>query len=112
MLDGFLGKEGHFSHHLPAERQAWIYAVWGDLTVRVEADVCTLQKGHATTVGAGAGTEIVLESSQPAHFVLTAAKPIREPFVKAGPLVMSTAEEVRQTLTHYSEGRFGRIPKE
>ena len=42
--------------------------------------------------------------------MLTAAAPIREPFVKRGPLVMSTEEDVRQTLADYAEGKFGRIP--
>jgi redox-sensitive bicupin YhaK (pirin superfamily) len=112
MLDGLLGKGGRFSHHLPAGRQAWIYAVAGELTVRAQHETCTLQTGRATTVGAGPETEVVLESSEPAHFVLMAAVPIHEPFVKAGPLVMSTADDVRQTLTHYTEGRFGRIPRE
>src|SRR5262249_27244858 len=29
MLDGFLGRDGEFSHRLPGERQAWVYAVSG-----------------------------------------------------------------------------------
>ncbi len=42
--------------------------------------------------------------------MLTAAKPIREPFVKHGPLVMSTEADVRRTLANYADGKFGRIP--
>ncbi len=64
----------------------------------------------ATTVEAGATTEIVMESPEPSHFVLMAAKPIREAFVKRGPLVMSTAEDVQETLAGYAQGKFGRIP--
>jgi redox-sensitive bicupin YhaK (pirin superfamily) len=52
----------------------------------------------------------VLQSGEPAHFVLMAAKPIREPFVKRGPRVMSTEADVRRTLAYYAEGKFGRVP--
>jgi redox-sensitive bicupin YhaK (pirin superfamily) len=69
-----------------------------------------LAAGSATTVTAGPETEIVLESSEPSHFVLMAARPIREPFVKRGPLVMSTAADVQRTLAYYADGKFGRIP--
>ncbi len=111
MLDGYLDRGGRFSHRLPAERQAWIYAVAGELTVRVKDEKRTLRVGSATTVDAGPEIDVTVESSEPAHFVLMAAKPIREPFVKAGPLVMSTADDVRRTLVQYADGRFGRIPK-
>lgn len=109
MLDGILRTHGRFSHRLPDERQAWIYAVSGRLTVRVEGEARMLNAGTATTVAAGPGVEVVLEAGDPSHFVLMAAKPIREPFVKHGPLVMSTADEVRQTLAGYADGRFGRL---
>ena len=110
MLDGFLGADGRFSHRLPDGRQAWIYAVSGALTVRVQNEERRLEAGSATTIGAGPGTGIVLAAAEPAHFVLTAAKPIREPFVKRGPLVMSSEADVRQTLAGYADGRFGRVP--
>jgi redox-sensitive bicupin YhaK (pirin superfamily) len=78
--------------------------------VRCQAAEHTLAAGTATTVGAGPEIEILLRSVEKAHFVLTAAKPIREPFVKYGPLVMSTEADVRRTLAYYAEGKFGRIP--
>lgn len=110
MLDGVLGAAGRFCHGLAEGHQAWIYAVSGRLAVRCQDEACLLEAGSATTVAAGPGADIVLDSGAPAHFVLIAAKPIREPFVKHGPLVMSTAADVRQTLARYAEGRFGRIP--
>ncbi|MBR0872921.1 pirin family protein [Bradyrhizobium tropiciagri] len=109
MLDGFLDG-GRFSHLLPAGRQAWIYAVSGQLLVRCESAQRALDPATATTVEAGPETEIVLHADAPSHFVLLAAKPIREPFVKHGPLVMSTEADVRRTLAYYAEGKFGRIP--
>ncbi len=49
-------------------------------------------------------------SCEPSHVVIIAAKPIREPFVKHGALVMSTAADVQRTLADYAAGRFGRLP--
>lgn len=110
MLDGRLEQGGCFSHLLPEGRQAWIYAVSGDLAVRCQSEGCLLKAGTATTVGAGLQADIVLGSSDASHFVLMAAKPIREAFVKHGPLVMSTEADVRRTLAKYADGKFGRIP--
>ncbi len=42
MLDGFLDNGGRFSHRLPDGRQAWIYAVSGQLTVG-----CGVRPAHA-----------------------------------------------------------------
>ncbi|KAA0596023.1 pirin family protein [Azospirillum lipoferum] len=110
MLDGFLTAGGRFSHELPEGRQAWIYAVSGSVTVVVEGEERVLQAGAATTVEAGSATGIVLGADDPSHFVLMAGKPIHETFVKYGPLVMSTADDVRRTLADFAKGKFGRIP--
>lgn len=98
MLDGLIDK-GRFMHRLPEGRQAWIYAVSGTMIVRHEDDQRTLDAAHATTVAAGLETEIVLQSATSAHFVLMAARPIREAFVRHGPLVMSTQAGVGRIPT-------------
>jgi len=110
MLDGFLDTNGRFSYPLPEGRQAWIYTVTGRLMLRCQDEELVLETGNATTVDAGPATTITLEAGERSHFVLMAAKPIQEAFVKHGPLVMSTAADVRKTLANYAEGRFGRIP--
>lgn len=111
LLDGSLGEGAGFSHRLPEGRHAWIYAVSGRLALRCGNEVLVLEAGHATTVAAGPAIAIELEAAAAStHFVLMAAKPIREPFVKHGPLVMSTVEDVRSTLAAYADGRLGRIP--
>jgi redox-sensitive bicupin YhaK (pirin superfamily) len=109
MLDGMLAANGTFVHPLTGGRQAWVYAVSGKLTVRAGEATRVLAAGTATTIEAGSEIAIALEASEPTHFVLMAARPIHEPFVKAGPLVMSTAAEVRETLASYAKGEFGRI---
>ena len=64
MLDGFLEKGGRFSRRLPDGRQSSIYAVSGELTVRCQGAERSLMEGTATTVEAGAVTEIVLQSGR------------------------------------------------
>ena len=110
ILDGTLEGGAVFSHHLPADHQAWIYAASGKLAIRCGEETSLLEEGYATTIDAGAESNIALTSEGDAHFMLMAAKPIREAFVKHGPLVMSTTADVRQTLANYAEGRFGTIP--
>lgn len=110
MLDGFLTAAGRYVHALPAGRQAWIYTVSGELTVRSNEEVALLQAGKAVAIKAGGDVQVEIESASGAHFVLMAAKPIHELFVKHGPLVMSSAADVRQTLADYANGRFGHIP--
>ncbi len=55
MLDGYLKSGGRFSHRLPEERQAWIYAVSGGLVIHCQSEEHTLTAGTATTVEAGPG---------------------------------------------------------
>ena len=110
LLDGFLDAGGKFIHGLPKGRQSWIYAARGEVRVRCDGAQRALTEATATTVEAGPEVEIALESREPSHFVLMAAKPIREPFVKYGPLVMSTEADIRRTIAYYAEGKFGRIP--
>ncbi len=109
MLDGFLEKGARFAHHLFNGRQAWIYAVAGQLTVRSSDETRTLSAGSATTIRAGAEIEVTLDASEQSHFVFITGEPIREPFIKHGPLVMSTVADIRQTLIGYANGKFGHI---
>jgi len=109
LLDSVLQKEGSFSHRLPSQRQAWLYAVSGSVVVTCGRGRQTLLAGTATTVHAGDETDILMSTATSGHFVLMAGLPIRETFVKAGPLVMCTKEEVQRTLADYARGNFGRI---
>ncbi len=52
----------------------------------------------------------IIHTNDYAHFVLMSAKPIRESFVKSGPLVTATAAGVRKTLAMCAAGTFGSIP--
>lgn len=109
LLDSMLQKGGSFTHRLPSQRQAWLYAVSGSVLVTCCRERQTLLAGTATTVRAGDEIDILISTASSGHFVLLAGLPIREPIVKAGPLVMCTREEVQRTLAEYAQGKFGRL---
>ncbi len=54
------------------------------------------------------GTDIVVEANNDSVFLLLGGAPINEPIVGHGPFVMNTAEEIRQAITDFNSGRFGR----
>ncbi|ARP80057.1 pirin [Bordetella genomosp. 8] len=110
LLDGFLSPGGGYTHTLLEGRQAWVYAVSGAVAVHCHGETRMLDAGSATTVAAGALADVTVASREAAHFVLLAGVPIRERFYKYGPLVMSSAAEVRRTLERYAEGGYGQIP--
>jgi redox-sensitive bicupin YhaK (pirin superfamily) len=81
MLDGSLHDSGRFQHPLPLGRDAWIYAVSGQLTVSVQGESHLLEPGQATSVSAGTPTVITVGSDTAAHFVLLSAWPAGSPYV-------------------------------
>jgi redox-sensitive bicupin YhaK (pirin superfamily) len=57
-----------------------------------------------------AGGEVTLEANGEATVLVLAGEPIDEPVVMHGPFVMNTADEIRQAMADFQNGRFGAIP--
>ena len=55
------------------------------------------------------GTGLRLEADADSLVLLLSGEPINEPIVGHGPFVMNTAEQVRQAVSDFQSGRFGRI---
>ena len=56
-----------------------------------------------------AGSEVMLEANSDAKLLLLGGEPIDEPIVGYGPFVMNSEDEIRQAVTDFNSGRFGRI---
>ena len=51
----------------------------------------------------------VKAGSEEVKILLLSGVPIDEPVVGYGPFVMNTAEEIRQAISDFKSGKFGRI---
>ena len=110
ILEGRLDPNGAFAHDLPGDFGAWIYAIDGAFTVARADWRWTVDKGKALALTpSGAAANLVITSGEGARFAVISARPLRERFVKHGPLVMSTEADVRATLKDYAAGRLGRL---
>lgn len=56
------------------------------------------------------GGSVEIEANSDATVLWLSGEPIDEPVVGYGPFVMNSEAEIRQAITDFNEGRFGRIP--
>jgi quercetin 2,3-dioxygenase len=56
------------------------------------------------------GGEIALEANGDTSLLILSGEPIDEPVVMHGPFVMNTADEIRQAMADFQNGKFGDIP--
>jgi len=114
VLDGCVSGNGEFVHRLDANRNAWIHAVDGGLSVSVEGSLHHLGAGEALTVSVPADSHPVDlrfhgDEGRTAHFALFDAEPILESYVQQGPFVMGSAAEIAEVQAAYEAGRLGHI---
>ena len=76
--------------------------------VRVNA-VETINAAEAGLFGR-AGGHICIDSAHDVTALLLCGEPIDEPIAGSGPFVMNNAEEIRQALADYQNGRMGHLP--
>ena len=55
------------------------------------------------------GTEVTLQATEAASFLVLTGQPLNEPIAGYGPFVMNTQEEIRQAIEDFNNGHFGGI---
>ncbi|MDO5630606.1 MAG: pirin family protein [Paracoccus sp. (in: a-proteobacteria)] len=82
-----------------------VVALSGNVTVNAEAKLT----GPASARLSREGGNVVIEATTDAKLLILAGEPIDEPIVAYGPFVMNTEAEIRQAITDFNSGKFGRL---
>lgn len=91
----------------PGTWTAFVQAVDGMVTVGGER----VGEGHMGLLRRdGDAIHLRNDSSRPIRALLGGGEPIGETFASYGPFVMSTEEELRESIDLYRSGRMGRVP--
>jgi redox-sensitive bicupin YhaK (pirin superfamily) len=99
-----------FSEVIPAQYNAFIYMVNGNLEIVGEKGTTTV--ASETLVVLGNGDHIFAKAQSEAHFLLVAGQPLNEAVVRYGPFVMNTEDEIRQAIADHRDGQFGQVINE
>ncbi len=92
-----------FTHPTPAGHTLVCYVIEG--SGFFDSDHSLISEGKLVQFGDGQKIVVRTEDS-PVRFLLISGKPIGEPVVWYGPIVMNTEEEIRTALTEYQSGKF------
>jgi hypothetical protein len=103
-LDVTLGPKATFSQPVKEGYTALAYVIAGEGTF-------DLREGHRVNnrdlILFGDGSSVIAVSSAKGfRFLFFSGKPIREPVAWRGPIVMNTAEELREAFREYADGTF------
>jgi redox-sensitive bicupin YhaK (pirin superfamily) len=111
-LDAYLHAEGAYSHAVPSHQSLMVYAVSGDINIRLGELETQLPEQQAMSIRVGSTAQSLhLSSADQSHFVILQGAPIREPFIQEGPFVMSNIKELQQVTAAYEAGQLGSISK-
>ncbi|WP_018608334.1 pirin family protein [Uliginosibacterium gangwonense] len=101
-LDVHLPAGTHYSQHVPAQHNAFLYVYRG----AVEVAGKTVPE-RSMAILANDGDTLHIKAGVDAKIILVAGQPLGEPIAQYGPFVMNTAEEIQQTLSDYRLGKIG-----
>ena len=88
------------NERLPADYNAFVYLVEGDVYIQGEkVPVLALAQ-------LGEGEVVEIEARAESRLLLVAGRPLREPIARRGPFVMNNEAELRQAFDDYQAGRF------
>jgi hypothetical protein len=102
--DVTLTENSHFEENLPANHNAFMYVIDGDIQIPNEqADTQRIAHGQLAVLSAGERLKLNA-GAQGGRFLLLAARPIKEPVARGGPFVMNTRAEVLRAFEDFSGG--------
>jgi redox-sensitive bicupin YhaK (pirin superfamily) len=103
-IDVRLPAGAEFSAPIKVGHNAFLYAYEGSAQIGSAGSAKALPHRAAGVLSDGDRVQ-VQAGADGVHFLLLAAKPLREPVVQYGPFVMNTREEIEQALADYRDGR-------
>ena len=92
-----------FSEVIPADYNAFIYLIQGELEI-VGENKTTVDS--ETVVVLGKGEQVYAQARTDARFLLIAGQVLKEPVARYGPFVMNTRDKIIQAFEDYKKGRF------
>jgi redox-sensitive bicupin YhaK (pirin superfamily) len=105
LWDMRLAKDAVIKFSLPEGHNASVAILSGKVTINGtpagEAQIALLDP---------AGTDVEVTVQEDALVLVLAGEPIREPIAGYGPFDMNSEAEIRQAVTDFNSGRFGRMP--
>lgn len=106
-LDFRLSEGAKHVQPIPSGWTAFIYTLSGSVHTGPDEDLREIEPHHTVVFEDGDCVKFENKASEEAHFVLIAGEPIKEPVVQRGPFVMTTHEEIEQTIRDYRTGTNG-----
>jgi redox-sensitive bicupin YhaK (pirin superfamily) len=105
LWDVRLDKDATLQLDLPEGHNAALAVLSGEVTVNGERSVSDAQ----VVLLDPAGSAVRLKADKDTMLLVLGGEPIRETIAGYGPFVMNTEAEIRQAITDFNSGRFGRI---
>jgi len=113
ILDGSLDAKASHNANIQPAQHVWIYAVSGDINLRISGRKIKLTTGQAIAMANNSQELSTIaihnDNNQQAKFALFSGVPIKQEFVQKGPLIMSNWQEMQQVEADYAAGKFGQI---